>query len=82
MSKQHYIWVNVPGGVQGYTPEHHLTFEKEWADELKLYPHRYWDLFNFHFEMETGDDPGAYGYSGICSDSVAWEELYKLRRNE
>lgn len=76
---KHYIWVNVPGGVQGYTPEDIHEFEKEWAVELRLYPNQYWDMFNFHF-MENGEEPGANGYSSICSDSEAWNALYKLRR--
>lgn len=80
--RKHYIWVNVPGGVQGYTPESIHEFEKEMSVELKLYPNQYWDIFNFYFEMETGENPGANGYSGICSDSEAWDELNKLRRED
>ena len=81
-NKQHYIWVNVPGGVQGYTPESIHEFEKEMSVELDLCPEMYWSIFNFYFEMETGENPGANGYSGICSDSEAWDELNKFRRED
>lgn len=71
-----YLWVNVTGGVMGFTPEQIIAFETEYAT-MKQYA-SYWDYFNHYFRDDL-DGKAALGYSVLWYFEKPFKQLDRLR---
>lgn len=78
-TNKHFIWVNITGGVIGFSPEEIVAFEVGYRQISRWV--EYWDYFNFVFAHDLFEGQEATGFSALWHDDEAWRELERLHRS-